>query len=184
MKLRTDRQTSKDCFFCGNGIHERSMCPAKGVTCAACGKLDHLKPVCRNTAKTGKTSKRHHEVHESDIFERVPRSLPGTIQIPAFRRMEHFMKLRTERQTSADCFFCGNGVHERSMCPAKGVTCAACGKLDHLKPVCRNTAKTGKTSKKHHEVYESDIFERFQDLSKSNVCLEQSESQLLGIWRI
>ena len=81
-------------------------------------------------------------------------------------------------------FFCGNGVHERSMCPAKGVTCAACGKLDHLKPVCRNTAKTGKTSKKHHEVYESDIFERFQDLSKSNVCLEQSESQLLGIWRI
>ena len=47
-----------DCFFCGNGVHDRKRCPANGVKCAACGKDNHLKPMCRNTRRqSGKVSK-------------------------------------------------------------------------------------------------------------------------------
>ena len=47
-----------DCFFCGNGTHDRKKCPAMGVKCAACGKDNHLKPQCRNTRRqNGKVSK-------------------------------------------------------------------------------------------------------------------------------
>ena len=42
-----DRPRSKDCGYCGNGMHDRSKCPAKLVKCAACEIIGHLKPVCR-----------------------------------------------------------------------------------------------------------------------------------------
>ncbi|GFU76137.1 hypothetical protein TNCV_1983921 [Trichonephila clavipes] len=31
---------SQKCFFCGNDLHSRTLCPARDVTCRNCGKRD------------------------------------------------------------------------------------------------------------------------------------------------
>ncbi|GFX64638.1 retrovirus-related Pol polyprotein from transposon opus [Trichonephila clavipes] len=36
------------CFFCGNDLHSRTLCPARDVTCRKCGKKGHYQRVCKS----------------------------------------------------------------------------------------------------------------------------------------
>ncbi|GFT46969.1 uncharacterized protein TNCV_3746531 [Trichonephila clavipes] len=38
---------SQKCFFCGNDLHSRTLCPARDVTCRNCGKKRHYQRVCQ-----------------------------------------------------------------------------------------------------------------------------------------
>ena len=64
-------EQSKDCFFCGNGIHDRSNCPAKNVRCAACGKIGHLKLSCLNSTRPSRNQKPFKKPIRK-IYEDVP----------------------------------------------------------------------------------------------------------------
>ncbi|GFU44215.1 putative isl2eu-2 adi [Trichonephila clavipes] len=39
---------SQKCFFCGNDLHSRTLCPARDVTCRNCGKKGHYQRVCKS----------------------------------------------------------------------------------------------------------------------------------------
>ncbi|GFX03587.1 retrovirus-related Pol polyprotein from transposon opus [Trichonephila clavipes] len=39
---------SQKCFFCGNDLHSRILCPARDVTCRNCGKKGHYQRVCKS----------------------------------------------------------------------------------------------------------------------------------------
>ncbi|GFW73116.1 retrovirus-related Pol polyprotein from transposon opus [Trichonephila clavipes] len=39
---------SQKCFFCGNDLHSRTVCPARDVTCRNCGKKGHYERVCKS----------------------------------------------------------------------------------------------------------------------------------------
>ncbi|GFU60030.1 uncharacterized protein TNCV_3238091 [Trichonephila clavipes] len=39
---------SQKCFFCGNDLHSRTLCPARNVTCRNCGKKGHYQRVCKS----------------------------------------------------------------------------------------------------------------------------------------
>ncbi|GFY06678.1 putative retrovirus-related pol polyprotein from transposon opus [Trichonephila clavipes] len=39
---------SQKCFFCGNDLHSRTLCPARDVTCRNCGKRGHYQRVCKS----------------------------------------------------------------------------------------------------------------------------------------
>ncbi|GFX36673.1 putative retrovirus-related pol polyprotein from transposon opus [Trichonephila clavipes] len=39
---------SQKCFFCGNDLHSRTLCPARDVTCRKCGKKGHYQRVCKS----------------------------------------------------------------------------------------------------------------------------------------
>ena len=41
---------------------------------------------------------------------------------------------------TAKCFFCGNGPHSRSICPAREAVCNKCKKMGHYQRVCRSSA--------------------------------------------
>ena len=69
--IRTD-QPKKDCFFCGNGVHDRSRCPARNVKCAACGRIGHQKPVCKSSTRpdnSNKPFKNIRKIHEDKSDE-------------------------------------------------------------------------------------------------------------------
>ncbi|GFW69689.1 retrovirus-related Pol polyprotein from transposon opus [Trichonephila clavipes] len=36
------------CFFCGNDLHSRTLCPARDVTCRNCGKKGHYQRMCKS----------------------------------------------------------------------------------------------------------------------------------------
>ncbi len=40
------------CMFCGNARHDRSVCPARNVTCHKCGKPGHFQKVCKSDRKS------------------------------------------------------------------------------------------------------------------------------------
>ncbi len=44
--------TPKNCYFCGNSIHNRRNCPARNCVCVNCGKKGHYVKVCRSKAST------------------------------------------------------------------------------------------------------------------------------------
>ena len=49
--------TLRPCYRCGKPHHEPAHCPFKGTRCHNCGKLGHLRRVCRGKAKVeGKKS--------------------------------------------------------------------------------------------------------------------------------
>ncbi|GFS72378.1 retrovirus-related Pol polyprotein from transposon opus [Trichonephila clavipes] len=39
---------SQKCFFCGNDLHSRTLCPARDATCRNCGKKGHYQRVCKS----------------------------------------------------------------------------------------------------------------------------------------
>ncbi|GFU16947.1 uncharacterized protein NPIL_85751, partial [Nephila pilipes] len=39
---------SQKCFFCGNDLHSRTICPARDVFCRKCGKKGHYQRVCKS----------------------------------------------------------------------------------------------------------------------------------------
>ncbi|GFU66208.1 retrovirus-related Pol polyprotein from transposon opus, partial [Trichonephila clavipes] len=39
---------TQKCFFCGNDLHSRTLCPARDVTCRNCGKKGHYQRVCKS----------------------------------------------------------------------------------------------------------------------------------------
>ncbi|GFX21450.1 retrovirus-related Pol polyprotein from transposon opus [Trichonephila clavipes] len=39
---------SQTCFFCGNYLHSRTLCPTRDVTCRNCGKKGHYQQVCKS----------------------------------------------------------------------------------------------------------------------------------------
>ncbi|GFT30801.1 retrovirus-related Pol polyprotein from transposon gypsy [Trichonephila clavipes] len=39
---------SQKCFFCGNDLHSRTLCPARDVICRNCGKKGHYQGVCKS----------------------------------------------------------------------------------------------------------------------------------------
>ncbi|GFU56352.1 hypothetical protein TNCV_3854281 [Trichonephila clavipes] len=39
---------SQKCFFCGNDLHSRALCPPRDVTCRNCGKKGHYQRVCKS----------------------------------------------------------------------------------------------------------------------------------------
>ncbi|GFT42665.1 retrovirus-related Pol polyprotein from transposon opus, partial [Trichonephila clavipes] len=39
---------SQKCFFCGNDLHSRTLCPARDVSCRNCGKKGHYQRVCKS----------------------------------------------------------------------------------------------------------------------------------------
>ncbi|GFV31464.1 putative retrovirus-related pol polyprotein from transposon opus [Trichonephila clavipes] len=45
---------SQKCFFCGNDLHSRTLCPARDVTCRNCGKKGHYQRVCKS--RSGRNS--------------------------------------------------------------------------------------------------------------------------------
>lgn len=48
--------TRVKCFFCGNKLHPRTMCPAREAQCNKCKKRGHYQRVCRSNASTGPQS--------------------------------------------------------------------------------------------------------------------------------
>jgi hypothetical protein len=38
------------CFFCGNKLHPRALCPAREAHCHKCKKKGHFERVCKSTA--------------------------------------------------------------------------------------------------------------------------------------
>ncbi|XP_065675485.1 uncharacterized protein LOC136091706 [Hydra vulgaris] len=45
--LKIDRNLQKLCYYCGSQ-HTTSSCPAYGLKCTACGKLNHFARMCRS----------------------------------------------------------------------------------------------------------------------------------------
>lgn len=80
-----------------------------------------------------------------------PSGLINKIFQPNPRRKNYSGYSKPARDDS-DCNYCGNGSHDQSKCPAKGQTCAACGRLNHLKPVCKSGHKPWQKPKKSRHV--------------------------------
>ena len=50
---RNNRDNTSACWFCGNGRHNRSMCPARDDVCEGCGTKGHWLKVCNKTNSLG-----------------------------------------------------------------------------------------------------------------------------------
>ena len=48
--------TSKKCYFCGDNLHNRRICPARNSNCNNCGKKGHYAKVCKSRASPGSTA--------------------------------------------------------------------------------------------------------------------------------
>lgn len=49
---------------------------------------------------------------------------------------EHLAAITPSR--SGNCFFCGNGRHQRNACPARNAICHKCGKRGHFQKMCKS----------------------------------------------
>ena len=45
--------SSKKCYFCGNNLRNRRICPARNSNCNNCGKKGHYAKVCKSRASPG-----------------------------------------------------------------------------------------------------------------------------------
>jgi len=86
-KSRTDSNSSSQnqCSFCGQGMHQRSRCPARNATCLKCGKPGHWARVCKSrTAAAIQSSDSHSFIcsinaKSSSVFYPVNINNKGTI---------------------------------------------------------------------------------------------------------
>ncbi len=87
---------------------------------------------------------------------------------------------------STKCGLCGGVYPHKDSCPAKGKTCAKCGKLNHLARVCRQgkkpnyqtTETSGKTFAPKHRARVVDIDDTNQDLQEQSFIVEEDSYTL------
>ncbi|GFV22570.1 putative retrovirus-related pol polyprotein from transposon opus [Trichonephila clavipes] len=81
---------SQKCFFCGNDLHSRTLCPATDVTCRKCGKKGHYQRVCksrpgRNSSNVVASTKTLAAISESThcLQKSIIKALVNNIQLSA-----------------------------------------------------------------------------------------------------
>nr|XP_047123474.1 uncharacterized protein LOC124806518 [Hydra vulgaris] len=77
------------------------------------------------------------------------KALENTIQADSINKHGsrlNFNSLKIERPSQKSCYYCGS-QHTTSFCPAYGLKCTACGKLNHFAKVCRSKTKRFNTNR-------------------------------------
>ena len=105
---------------CGSQTHQRKDCWYKDATCKTRGKQGHLAKVC----KSGNTQ--------------TPRQRSSKGTGRGSEKGSGKGKDKAKKRTPETCLCCGNERHKKSDSKFKTATCSNCGKVGHLRAVCRN----------------------------------------------
>ena len=58
----------------------------------------------------------------------------------SYKRQAHTSRPQRTATETSPCYYCGDGLHPRSQCPARRQFCQQCGKQGHFAVVCRQKA--------------------------------------------
>ena len=95
--------------------HLKARCRFRNAKCSNCGKIGHLRAMCRQREKSaGKSS---------------PSSSSG----------KSSGKGGTSRGSRDKCYCCGQVGYRRPDCPRRNDSCSFCGKRGHSSHVCRSS---------------------------------------------
>ena len=59
----------------------------------------------------------------------------------SYKRQAHASRPQRTTTETSPCYYCGDGSHPRSQCPARRQFCQQCGKQGHFAVVCRQKAR-------------------------------------------
>lgn len=59
------------CSYCGGHHPTRQKCPALGVQCHKCGRLNHFARVCRSGSASQMSRQRVHEIHDRSSEDKM-----------------------------------------------------------------------------------------------------------------
>ena len=77
---------------------------------------------------------------------KVPPVVQETLARPPYTRCSRG-KVPPMNESPSSCYRCSHPAHKAAQCPYKEAKCHACGKVGHLKKVCRKAAKGDKSQK-------------------------------------
>ena len=142
------------CACCGRSGHEKAKCRMRNSKCNNCGKTGHLKKMCRQREKSVNKSSTSNSCNKSSGSDSA------------------------NRESTVNCYCCGQVGHRRPDCPRQNESCILCGKRGHLSHVCRSSGGSAYSRAVEAEHAELEGEREIQYLWALSVCVQSDESDL------
>ena len=89
---------------------------------------------------------------------------------------------RVQREVTNDCYRCGNQNHKSAQCPFRTTRCDNCGKVGHIRKVCRQP-KRPSTSQGRQTTQASGRIQRYWHHTNTQLCAKQQHNiQMQMLW--